>query len=233
MSKKQFKSNSTLTIGIIQRLAQVVILLVVQGAVLFIAAGNPRWTWAWFFLGIYLIGMLINGLFMIRVNPATIAESGRANWDKWIGGFWSLFQFLAIPLIAGLDARFGWTRGLSSSWNIAGAIGFAAGLELFSWAMIVNAYFSTVARLQEERGQTVCKTGPYRFVRHPGYFAAILQSLAIPLLLGSLWALIPGVLAAVLMIARTSFEDHMLQDELPGYRDYAGEINFRLLPGIW
>lgn len=237
MSEKQTKTNSTLISGILQRLTQVLVLLVVQGAILFISAGNLGWTWGWAFLAIYLTGMLINGFFMLRANPETIAERGRAqltkSWDKLIGGLWSLFQFLVIPLIAGLDARFGWTLGLSANWNTAGALLFAAGLGLFCWAMIANAYFSTAARIQKDRGQTVCKDGPYRFVRHPGYLGAILQSLGIPPLLGSLWALIPGGIAAGLMLARTVFEDRMLQDELPGYRDYTREVRYRLLPGIW
>jgi protein-S-isoprenylcysteine O-methyltransferase Ste14 len=223
--------------GILARFGQVVILLLVQGIILFLAAGTPKWIWAWAFLGIYLVGMMINGFFLIRANPETIAERGKAklekDWDKLIGGLWSLVQFLLLPLVAGLDARFGWTRDLSSNWNLLGAVGFAAGLELFSWALIANAYFSTVARVQKDRGQTVCKTGPYRFVRHPGYVGAILQSLAIPLLLGSIWALIPGVIAAALMAARTSFEDRMLQEELSGYKDYAREVRYRLVPGVW
>ena len=234
---RKTNGQSTLVAGIITRLAQVVILLIVQGVILFISAGSISWRWAWAFLGIYLVGMIINGFFIMRINPETVAERGRAkltkDWDKVVGGLWSLVQFLILPMVAGLDERFTWTRGLATNWNIAGAVAFAAGLEMFSWAMIANAYFSTVARIQKERGQTVCKNGPYRFVRHPGYLGAIMQSLAIPLLLGSLWALIPGVLAAGLMIARTSFEDRMLQEELSGYAEFRREVRFRLLPGVW
>lgn len=229
------KNNQTS--GVLTRILQIGIGFVLQGFILFLSAGRIDWIWAWVFLGIYLVSATMNGFFLIRIRPETIVERGKAKlektWDKWIGGFWSLFQFMAIPVIAGLDARFGWTVGLNPNWQISGAIVFALCLELFSWAMIANAYFSTVARVQEERGQTVCKTGPYRFVRHPGYLGAILQSLAIPLLLGSIWALVPGVIAATLMIARTVFEDRMLQEELPGYRGYTHEVRYRLLPGVW
>ena len=109
----------------------------------------------------------------------------------------------------------------------------AAGLALSGWAMIVNAYFSTVVRIQRERGHTVCRTGPYRFVRHPGYVGFMLQSLGIPLLLGSWWALLPGFAAIAVMIIRTAFEDRMLQAELPGYQEYVRDVHYRLLPGIW
>lgn len=79
----------------------------------------------------------------------------------------------------------------------------------------------------------MCTTGPYRFVRHPGYVGAIVQAFGAPLLLGSLWALIPGALAALLMIVRTALEDRMLRAELAGYAEYAQQVRFRLLPGIW
>ncbi len=99
--------------------------------------------------------------------------------------------------------------------------------------MITNAYFSTAVRIQGDRGQTVCRTGPYQFVRHPGYIGTFLQSLGIPFLLGSLWALIPGIMAVVFMIIRTSMEDRTLQAELPGYQDYIQKVRYRIIPGIW
>lgn len=99
--------------------------------------------------------------------------------------------------------------------------------------MTANTYFSTAVRIQSDRGQTVCSTGPYRFVRHPGYVGFVLQSISVPFLLGSLWALIPGIVATVLMIIRTSLEDRTLQAELPGYQDYVHKVRYRLVPGIW
>ena len=142
-------------------------------------------------------------------------------------------QFLMIPLVAALDMRFAWTLNIGVTWHVVGAVLFAAGLGLFGWAMITNAYFSTAVRIQSERGQTVCRTGPYTFVRHPGYTGTLLQSIGMPLLLGSWWALIPGLLAAGLMTARTTFEDRALQAELPGYVDFVQNVRYRLIPGIW
>jgi protein-S-isoprenylcysteine O-methyltransferase Ste14 len=180
---------------------------------------------------------LINGTIMLRTSPETIAERGRPeemkDWDKVVGGLCALAIYFALPLVAGLDVRFGWARELSAAWHIAGAVVFAVGLGLAGWAMIANAYFSTAVRIQSDRGQTVCRTGPYRFVRHPGYVGFILQSLGTPVLLGSWWALIPGLTAAALMIIRTSLEDRMLQAELPGYRDFVREVRYCLVPGIW
>ncbi len=238
----KFENSSTdkqpnVTAGIVIRFGQVAVVFVVQAVILFLAAGHLNWTWAWVYLAICLVSVLVNGTIMLRTSPETIAERGRPkqtkDWDKVVSGFWSLVLFLALPLVAGLDVRFGWTRELSAMWNIAGAVVLAVGLGLGGWAMITNAYFSTAVRIQSDRGQTVCRTGPYRFVRHPGYLGFILQSLGTAFVLGSLWALIPGITAAALMIIRTSLEDRMLQAELAGYQDYVQKVRYRIVPGIW
>jgi protein-S-isoprenylcysteine O-methyltransferase Ste14 len=231
------KNRPTVAAGIVARVGAVAVFIVLQAVILFLAAGRLTWTWAWVYLGICLVSVAINGTIMLRTSPETIAERGRPQQtqdrDKVVGGLWALVLYLVLPLVAGLDMRFGWTRELSAAWNLAGAVVLAAGLGLGGWAMIANAYFSTAVRIQTDRGQTVCRTGPYRFVRHPGYVGFILQSLGTPLLLGSLWAVVPGITAATLMGIRTSFEDRMLQAELPGYRDYAQQVGYRLLPGVW
>lgn len=222
--------------GIALRAVQIGVMFLLIGVVLFGAAGRLGWTWGWAYLAIYLASTLVNAWFLRR-DPELVAERGRPGqmprWDKALGGLWSLAQFVLLPLVAGLDERFGWTGPVDVAWHLAGALIFGAGLALFGWAMIANAYFSTVARVQPERGQAVCREGPYRFVRHPGYVGAILQSIGTPFLLGSLWALLPAVAAGALMAARTSFEDRMLMAGLPGYESYARDVRHRLVPGVW
>jgi protein-S-isoprenylcysteine O-methyltransferase Ste14 len=107
------------------------------------------------------------------------------------------------------------------------------GHALVVWATGTNAFFSQVVRIQTERGHTVVSTGPYRFVRHPAYVGAIVLVLSSPFMLSSWWALIPGVVCAVLMIVRTALEDKTLQAELPGYVEYTQHTRNRLLPGAW
>ncbi len=230
-------SQPDVAAGILARFAQIAIMFVLLGLILFLAAGTLDWTWAWVFLGIYLVSVMINGAFLLRTSPETAAERGKPkemeDWDKVVSGLWSVAQFLALPLVAGLDVRFGWTQELGIAWHAAGAVAFALGLALFGWAMIANAFFSTVVRIQSDRGQTVCRNGPYRFVRHPGYVGTILQSFGAPFLLGSLWALVPGIAAAACMIIRTSLEDRTLLAKLPGYRDFADQVRYRLVPGVW
>ena len=223
--------------GIVARAAQIGIMFLLIAGLLFGGAGTLDWFWGWLYVLIYLASVLVNAWFL-RHSPELIAERGRPAesmlaWDKVLGGLWAVAVFVALPLVAGLDLRFGWTGPVDVAWHLLGATLFAAGLALFGWAMIVNAYFSTVARLQRDRGQTVCREGPYRFVRHPGYAGAILESIGSPLLLGSVWALLPAATAVACMAARTLLEDRMLLAELPGYAEYASEVRQRLVPLVW
>jgi len=231
------ENHPNVVAGILKRIGTVAIFFALIAAILFLAAGRLNWTWAWVYLGICLVSVLINGTITLRTSPETIAERGELKmtrkWDKVVSGLYGLGMYFALPLVAGLDVRFGWSRDLSVAWHVAGAVLLAVGLELSAWAMIANAYFSTAVRIQSDRGHTVCSTGPYRFVRHPGYVGFILQSISVPFLLGSLWALIPGITATVLMIIRTSLEDRTLQAELPGYQDYVQKVRYRLVLGIW
>jgi protein-S-isoprenylcysteine O-methyltransferase Ste14 len=230
-------NSPSLVPGIVRRGATVVIFVVMIAAILFLASGRLDWTWAWVYLGISLVVLVVNATIMLRTNPETAAERGRGretkNWDKVVSGLWGLAIYIALPLVASLDARFGWTRDPGLAWHLAGAILLAASFALSAWAMLANAFFSTAVAIQSDRGHTVCNTGPYRFVRHPGYVGFIVQSLAMSLLFGSWWSLVPAIAAAALMILRTALEDRMLQAELPGYRDYALEVRYRLIPGGW
>jgi protein-S-isoprenylcysteine O-methyltransferase Ste14 len=223
--------------GILKRLGTVVLFLVVIALILFLASGRPNWIWAWVYLGISVVTMSINALVMLPTHAETVAERGELKitqkWDQIVSGLYALAMYFALPLVAGLNVRFAWTGDLSVPWHIAGAVVLALGLELTGWAMIANAYFSTAVRIQDERGHKVCDTGPYGFVRHPGYVGVILHALSLPFLLGSLWALIPGIIASACIIIRTSFEDRLLQAELAGYQNYVQKVPFRLLPGIW
>jgi protein-S-isoprenylcysteine O-methyltransferase Ste14 len=114
------------------------------------------------------------------------------------------------------------------------AAGFVIlGSALSVWAMASNRFFSGTVRIQRDRGHTVVDGGPYGLVRHPGYLAWCISAPAIPLMLGSLWALIPALLGLCALVLRTSLEDKTLREELPGYEGYAQRVRYRLLPGVW
>jgi len=223
--------------GIAARAMQILVMFIILGLELFLGAGTINWVWAWVFLGIGLVNLSINAVFMLRTSPETIVERGRPKevktWDKWVGGAWLIGQYFLLPIVAALDMRFGWTGEIPIGWHLLGAVGYTLSLGLTGWAMITNAYFSTAVRIQSDRGQQVCSTGPYHYVRHPGYIGFFLQALSVPILLGSLWAMVFAIPIAVLMIIRTAKEDRMLQEELPGYKEYSQEVKYRLLPGVW
>ena len=143
------------------------------------------------------------------------------------------FLLIILLVVSGLDAvRFGWSE-VSPAVKVLGFIGYIPAWIFAFWAIRENAYASDVVRIQEDRGHTVCTTGPYRFVRHPMYVGVILFVFCFPLSLGSLYSLIPAFLIVFLFIIRTSFEDKTLMEELPGYKEYAQKVRYRLLPGVW
>jgi protein-S-isoprenylcysteine O-methyltransferase Ste14 len=107
------------------------------------------------------------------------------------------------------------------------------GYSLFSWAMATNAYFSARVRIQADRGHQVVSDGPYRLVRHPGYAGVLPFAIALPVMLGSLWALVPGLVLVVSVVGRTALEDQTLLRDLDGYAAYAERVRFRLVPGVW
>lgn len=228
---------SSTAAGIRRRLGQVVSVLILQAALLFLAAGTARWLGAWLFLALTVGFLLVNGTLLLRRSPETVAERGRpatmATWDLWVSGAWAVVSYVLLPIGAGLDIRAHGGQTLGLAWNVTAALALLAAFTLAGWAMAVNTYFSTVVRIQSERGHSVCSTGPYRWVRHPGYVAFIAQTLATPLTLGSRWALGPACVAVALMITRTALEDRVLRTGLAGYEQYTQRVRYRLVPGIW
>jgi len=154
-------------------------------------------------------------------------------WDKVFLIFYAPV-FLAIFIISVLDGgRFYWGPRIPIFVIIIGIVAYTIGQIFTLWAKKVNKFFSSVVRIQKDRNQTVCKDGPYSFVRHPGYLGGILFIISTPLVLGSFWGLIPAVMGVVLLVIRTYLEDETLQRELEGYVEYTKEVRYRLLPQIW
>lgn len=226
--------STSLTWRIVLRalLGFVVIIVLVFGS-----AGRWDYWQGWVYLFLALIAMAM--MWIVLPKDSDLVEErlhpgeGMKGWDRVYFAL-STPMYLLAALVAGADVgRFGWTEHLPPSLYLFSIALYAIGQSIFLWARYTNRYFSSVARIQLDRGQTVCNAGPYRFVRHPGYVGGILFGIAMPLILGSLWALIPQGIAAVLLVWRTYQEDHMLLAELPGYAAYSKETRYHLLPGIW
>ncbi len=246
--RENIDMNSKTTVGLVEResdtrrgitkwLTREVMGVVFVAASLFIPAGRLDWAWGWALVGIYAVWVGANALILIPTSPELLAEraarrKGSKSWDVAILGIIGLAT-VAKHILAGLDVRLGWTAPFPVAFQMAALVIAALGYGLVTWSMAANAFFSQVVRIQADRDHTVATGGPYRYVRHPAYIGSFAFELATPIMLGSLWALIPGVLSALLILVRTALEDTTLQEELPGYREYARHTRYRLLPGVW
>ena len=211
--------------------------LAVMGAALFWSAGKIDWWPAWAALAVMLAWSAAMGIVIVRFNPDLLAErlgprKGAKAWDTAIMSIMGLAQ-LAQYIVAGLDQRYGWTGGFPLGAQIAALTICVLGYALFVWATASNQFFSQIVRIQTERGHSVARGGPYRYVRHPAYAGAILYQLATAILLASWWTLIVCAASAILLVLRTALEDRALQADLAGYVDYARQVRYRLLPGVW
>lgn len=211
--------------------------IAVMAGLVFLSSGHLDYWQGWIYFGVNLAVVVVSvwllrddlGLINERLNPG----KGMKWWDKAYLLLSTPFYFVAV-IVAGIDAgRRHWSSPPRPAFYVLFLAVFLLGQGIFLWAKKVNPFFSSVARIQTERGQTVCREGPYKFCRHPGYLGGILFSLATPLVLGSYWALIPQSLATVFLIARTGLEDRMLKRELLWYTEYTKAVRFRLVPGVW
>jgi protein-S-isoprenylcysteine O-methyltransferase Ste14 len=221
----------------VKRLAQLAAFVVIQGLVLFLASGQPAWFMAWVYLGSYAVLVALNAAVLLPRDPELIAERGRIKentkgWDRVLMVLLTIFGLVTLA-VGGLDHRFRWTPALGWSVPLVGFVLFLLSWGLVSWAMASNRFFSSVVRIQADRGHAVADGGPYRLVRHPGYLAMMVSISGVALMLESLWALIGAGLYAATMVVRTVLEDRMLKVELAGYQDYAARVPYRLVPGLW
>jgi len=208
-----------------------------MGVALFWSAGRTDWWPAWALIVVMLAWSTATAIVILRFNPDLLADrlgprKGAKPWDLAIMSIIGLTTLLRL-IVAGLDQRYGWTSGTPLTAQVAALVVSALGYALVVWATASNAFFSQVFRIQSERGHSVATGGPYRYMRHPAYLGTILYELAVPVLLASWWALILGGLNVILLLLRTALEDRTLQAELMGYDDYAGQVRYCLLPGIW
>ena len=221
---------------------QIVLSSVMMGvmmSVFFASAGRRDLPRAWLFFGAAFVYFVASTLALYRYNPEllivrlTARREGSKRWDEVLMRAANLTVMLLMPAVAGLDVgRYGWSS-LGLIYVVPGFALVVLGAVLITWAMSVNRFFESTVRIQEDRGHEVVSTGPYGLVRHPGYLAGIVWMSSIPLIIGSLYAFIPLTLYGALMFLRTYLEDKTLQEELPGYAEYAERVKFRLLPGVW
>jgi protein-S-isoprenylcysteine O-methyltransferase Ste14 len=233
-------TNSSGSIDMSKLVIRFGILFALPAVILFGAAGRLDWWMAWLYIIVASILVIASRIWVLRVNPGLAEERIRAldkedtkSWDKILVPIITFIGPIVIMIVAGLDMRNDWSPKIASWLQIVAFGLLVMGYLVGTWAMMANNYFSAMVRIQKDRGHTVVSTGPYRFVRHPGYMGAVIANIGIPIMLDSLWALIPTVLLIGVTVIRTALEDRTLQAELDGYKDYAQKVRYRLFPGVW
>lgn len=202
-------------------------------AVFYLLAGRWDLPWLWATAAVALLQALA---MFLTIDPALARERrrpGPGGVDRATHRVLSVVMGAQV-VIACLDVgRFHWSDTVPPALRAAGLLLFGAGYGLVIWSVAVNRFFSAVVRVQEERGHTLINSGPYHHVRHPGYIGMLLSYPVIALAIGSWWGLVPGALCLAIVLRRALLEDAYLLEHLPGYREYAATVRYRLIPGVW
>jgi protein-S-isoprenylcysteine O-methyltransferase Ste14 len=220
-----------------KRILAVLAVILVMDLLLFVPAGRLDWPEAWILsllYGAFLLAYVVWGTLRapdLLKERSQVAQNVKP-WDKVIMAIYTVL-LLTTPILAGLDVgRAQWSQ-MPVLLQVLGLAGIVWAGALIFWTVLTNAYLGRMVRIQEDRGHQVISGGPYHYVRHPMYVGIILLFPCMALFVGSWWALAPASLIALLMVIRTALEDRTLQAELPGYAEYARQVRYRLLPGVW
>jgi len=219
---------------------RVIVLYLSIPLILLGCGGDIRWWQAWLYSLLIFASGVGGRIWAERRHPGLMAERTRSlsasdvkAWDKVLAPLMAISFSFPLVIVAGLDHRFEWSPRFPTWLHITGILLIALGYAFAAWALAENRFFSSMVRIQTDRGHVVCDSGPYRVVRHPGYAGNLLALPGIVLSLDSAWTLIPAGAALVIAVIRTALEDRTLQEELPGYREYARRVKYRLFPGVY
>jgi protein-S-isoprenylcysteine O-methyltransferase Ste14 len=232
------KANNKMTVG--RFIFGSIITILIFPAVILFLSGDWLWLEGWIFSLWFDAMVLSNVMYLYWKDPALLAERSKApgsdnqeKWDKYlvIGiYFMALVWFIVMPLDA---KRFGWSPIFPVWLKVLGGVALLPALYLIYQATVENTYLSTLVRIQTERNQHVISTGVYGFVRHPLYLGCLLMILGAPLLLGSMYGFIIGVIAIIVLVGRIIGEENMLVNGLEGYEEYKKKVKYRLVPFVW
>ena len=208
--------------------------------VLLVCGGDFGWWQGWGYSLLIVAAGPGGRIWAERRRPGLMAERQNMEkaqnakaWDKVLAPLMALSLSFPLVIVAGLDHRFGWSSVFPMWLIVLGFLLISLGYAFAAWALAENRFFSSVVRIQTDRGHVVCDSGPYRMVRHPGYAGNMLALPGMVLALSSVWTLIPVVIAIIIAVIRTELEDRTLQKELNGYKEYVQRVRYRLIPGIY
>lgn len=217
-------------------LIRTVVFLAIMALLLFGSAGRLNWLMGWAYMAILSASSITILLFgnrdMLLVRAGK--EKGIKKWDSFLAPFSFLLFWPGANVVAALDyGRFHWSPTIPLPVQLIALLPVISGLAFAAWAMVVNKFFVKCVAIQSDREHVVITTGPYAYVRHPGYAGSFLAFITLPIALGSLWALLPAAVGLSLWVVRTFLEDRTLQKSLEGYTEYAQKVPWRLIPYIW
>ncbi len=232
------RSGSGAVRSFFRGLITVAVQVVVAGALLFVAAGGADWLWAWIYIGMFAVLTGLAHLVMLPRDPELAAERRNAKRgappiERLHAALMALLIPAATLIVAGLGVRLSWPPSMSNTLRVLGLGVSVTGYTITLWALGRNTFFSSVVRIQEERGHHVITDGPYRYIRHPGYAGFILFWSGTALVLGSIWAFVPVGLLTMVTALRILYEERTLRVGLDGYVSYARNVRYRLVPGVW
>ena len=203
------------------------------GLLIFLPAGTFEYIQGWILMAILFIPMFCAGVVMMIKNPGLLAsrldakeKRGKQSTVVKLSGL----MFLCGFIVAGLGVRFQWYM-LPMPVCIVGAVLFLIAYVLYAEVLRENTYLSRTIGVKD--GQKVISTGLYGIVRHPMYFATLFLFLAMPLILGSLWALLIFLAYPFIIVKRLLGEEEVLTRDLDGYAEYKEKVKYRLIPFIW
>lgn len=218
----------------------VILLYLIIPLLLLVCGGDFGWWQGWVYSVLLFLAGVGGRVLAEKRHPGILAERSSIEkaknakpWDKVLAPLMAISLTFPLVIVAGLDHRYGWTPLFPTWLNILGLVLISIGYAFATWALVENRFFSTTVRIQTDRGHSVCDSGPYAIVRHPGYAGNLLAVAGIIMALDSLWTLIPAAAALLIAVIRTALEDKTLHEELRGYREYAGRVRYRLFPGIY
>ena len=218
---------------LLNALAKYVAGLLLVGLLVFVPAGDFLFFNGWLFIGLLFVPMLILGIVLLCKSPELLQKRLNAKEsEKTQKGVVAVsgLLFVAGFVVAGLDYRFGWSV-MPLPVVIVAAVILLIAYALYAEVMRENAYLSRTIEVQEH--QTVVDTGLYGIVRHPMYAVTLWLFLAIPVVLGSWWALLCFLPYVLVIIVRIQNEEAVLETGLDGYAEYKKRVKYRILPFIW
>ena len=208
-------------------------LLLTFGALLYGSAGRFDVPAFHAYLALWAIQITVTQAIALRVHPDLVEERMRPPSDRdRRTPFISAVPAVAHLVLAGLDARFGWS-GMPPSIQLGAFLVMAVGLGFVTWTLTTNRYASSAVRIQHDRGQVVITHGPYALVRHPMYLGVFLVVVSAGLALGSWWSALAILPLVPIFVVRTQKEDRMLHEELAGYPAYASRVQWKVIPLVF